>query len=64
MKGFRGGAGGDWGQRIGSEYMVGARTPTGVGGFLMRAGTADRVTEFDAWMYRDFWRRLKGRYGL
>ncbi|GAA1195593.1 hypothetical protein GCM10009654_60770 [Streptomyces hebeiensis] len=87
-KGFGGGAGGDWGQRIGSEYMLGARnqdnihillheightyglddfydwTPTGVGGFLMQAGTADRITEFDKWMYRDFWRHLKSRYGL
>lgn len=87
-KGFGGGAGGDWGQRIGSEYMVGAVnqdnihillheightyglddfydwTPTGVGGFLMQAGTADHITEFDKWMYRDFWRHLKSRYGL
>ncbi|MFC9424196.1 hypothetical protein [Streptomyces sp. NPDC056987] len=87
-KGFQGGAGGDWGQRIGSEYMVGARgqedihileheightyglddfydwTPTGVGGFLMKAGSATRITEFDQWMYRDFWRHLKSRYGL
>ncbi|MEV7084691.1 hypothetical protein AB0O07_02110 [Streptomyces sp. NPDC093085] len=87
-KGFQGGAGGDWGQRIGSEYMVGARfqedihileheightyglddfydwTPTGVGGFLMKAGSATYITEFDMWMYRDFWRHVKGRYGL
>ncbi|MFJ7995592.1 hypothetical protein ACIQ7D_00170 [Streptomyces sp. NPDC096310] len=87
-KGFQGGAGGDWGQRIGSEYMVGARgqedihileheightyglddfydwTPTGVGGFIMKAGSATRITEFDQWMYRDFWRHLKGRYGI
>ncbi|MEE1803451.1 hypothetical protein ACIQVO_06945 [Streptomyces sp. NPDC101062] len=87
-KGFQGGAGGDWGQRIGSEYMVGARgqedihileheightyglddfydwTPTGVGGFIMKAGSATRITEFDQWMYRDFWRHMKSRYGL
>jgi hypothetical protein len=86
--GFGGGAGGDWGQRIGSEYYVGALnndnihillhemghtfglddfydwTPTGVGGFLMQAGTADRITDFDKWMFRDFWRHLKSRYGL
>ncbi|RDG37362.1 hypothetical protein [Streptomyces corynorhini] len=87
-KGFQGGAGGDWGQRIGSEYLVGARgqedihilehemghtyglddfydwTPTGVGGFLMKAGSATYITEFDKWMYRDFWRHVKSRYGL
>ncbi|GGM05504.1 immune inhibitor A [Dactylosporangium sucinum] len=85
--GFGGGAGGDWGQRIGSEYYVGALdtdnihillhemghsfglddfydwTPTGVGGFLMKAGSASQITEFDAWMFRDWWRHLKNRYG-
>ncbi|RKN39056.1 hypothetical protein D7294_22895 [Streptomyces hoynatensis] len=85
--GFQGGAGGDWGQRVGSEYVVGALdqddihivlhemghsfglddfydwTPTGVGGFLMQAGTATRITDFDAWMFRDFWRHMKSRYG-
>ncbi|RCV50082.1 hypothetical protein [Marinitenerispora sediminis] len=85
--GFGGGAGGDWGQRMGREYFVNARnsenihiflhevghsfglddfydwTPTGVGGFLMRAGSASQITEFDAWMFRDFWRHLKPRYG-
>ncbi|APU16658.1 MULTISPECIES: hypothetical protein [Actinoalloteichus] len=86
--GMGGGAGGDWGQRIGSEYMVNSLgqdnihillheightfglddfydwTPTGVGGFLMKAGTASQVTEFDAWMFKDFWRHLRSRYGL
>ncbi|WP_233624360.1 cellulose-binding protein [Actinoplanes sp. ATCC 53533] len=85
--GMNGGAGGDWGQRIGSEYYVGALdadnihillhemghtfglddfydwTPTGVGGFLMQAGSAAQITEFDAWMFRDWWRHLKSRYG-
>jgi hypothetical protein len=85
--GMNGGAGGDWGQRIGSEYFVGALdadnihillheighsfglddfydwTPTGVGGFLMKAGSATRITDFDAWMFRDWWRHLKNRYG-
>jgi hypothetical protein len=85
--GMGGGAGGDWGQRIGSEYFVGALdaanihillheighsfglddfydwTPTGVGGFLMKAGSASQITDFDAWMFRDWWRHLKSRYG-
>ncbi|MFD8493080.1 hypothetical protein [Amycolatopsis sp. NPDC059657] len=87
-KGLGGGAGGDWGQRIGSEYYVNALnsdnihillheighsfglddfydwTPTGVGGFLMKAGSATQITEFDKWMFRDFWRHMKNRYGL
>ncbi len=86
--GFGGGAGGDWGQRIGNEYYVsnlGADnvhillhemghtfglddfydwTPTGVGGFIMKAGSATQITEFDKWMLRDWWRHLKNRYGL
>ncbi|MFD5316745.1 hypothetical protein [Streptomyces sp. NPDC127098] len=86
--GFGGGAGGDWGQRMGREYYMGAVnqdnihillhemghtlglddfydwTPTGVGGFLMKAGTASQITEFDRWMARDFWRHLRSRYGL
>ncbi|GAA3413320.1 hypothetical protein [Streptosporangium vulgare] len=85
--GMGGGAGGDWGQRIGSEYFVGALdaenihillheighsfglddfydwTPSGVGGFLMKAGSASQITDFDAWMFRDWWRHLKSRYG-
>ncbi|WP_206068454.1 hypothetical protein [Nonomuraea composti] len=86
--GFGGGAGGDWGQRIGSEYFMSNLnadnvhillhemghsfglddfydwTPTGVGGFLMKAGSATRITEFDAWMFRDWWRHLRSRYGV
>jgi hypothetical protein len=86
--GFGGGAGGDWGQRMGREYFVGALgqenmtillhemghtlglddfydwTPTGVGGFLMQAGSASEVTEFDYWMARDFWRHVRDRYGV
>ncbi|MET7467090.1 hypothetical protein, partial [Nonomuraea sp. NPDC005501] len=38
-------------------------TPTGVGGFIMKAGSATSITEFDAWMLRDWWRHLKSRYG-
>ncbi|XTZ16367.1 hypothetical protein ACQSSU_02910 [Micromonospora echinospora] len=86
--GMGGGAGGDWGQRMGSEYFVNNInaenmtillheightfglddfydwTPSGVGGFLMKAGSAGAITEFDAWMFRDWWRHLKSRYGL
>jgi hypothetical protein len=84
--GFGGGAGGDWGQRVGSEYFLGAVNSDNihiflhevghtfglddfydwspdVGGFLMKAGSATQITEFDAWMLRDWWRHLKSRYG-
>jgi len=33
-------------------------------GFVMKAGSATQITEFDKWMLRDFWRHLKNRYGL
>jgi hypothetical protein len=86
--GFGGGAGGDWGQRVGSEYFVNNVnannvhiylhevghtfglddfydwTPTGVCCFLMKAGSATQITDFDKWMLRDWWRHLKSRYGL
>lgn len=39
-------------------------TPTGVSNFIMLAGSATQITEFDAWMARDWWRNLKSRYGL
>ncbi len=85
--GFGGGAGGDWGQRMGREYFMNNLstenmtillheightyglddfydwTPSGVGGFIMRAGSASSITEFDRWMLRDWWRHLKNRYG-
>ncbi|MGC9666022.1 cellulose-binding domain-containing protein [Planosporangium sp. 12N6] len=32
-------------------------------GFVMKAGSATQITEFDKWMLRDFWRHLKNRYG-
>ncbi|MER5182997.1 cellulose binding domain-containing protein [Streptomyces sp. NPDC002896] len=38
-------------------------TPTGVGGFIMNAGSATEITTFDKWMLRDFWRHIKDRYG-
>ncbi|KAF2181681.1 hypothetical protein K469DRAFT_791279 [Zopfia rhizophila CBS 207.26] len=86
--GFGGGAGGDWGQRVGQEYFMQNIdadnihivlhelghtfalddfydwTPTGVTNFIMLAGSATQITEFDAWMARDWWRNLKSRYGL
>ncbi|WP_051393387.1 galactose-binding domain-containing protein [Glycomyces arizonensis] len=86
--GMGGGAGGDWGQRMGSEYFTGALgssqitiylhelghtfglddfydwTPTGQCCFIMKAGSSATITEFDQWMLRDWWRHLKGRYGL
>lgn len=39
-------------------------TPDGVAGFIMDAGSAMEITEFDAWMARDWWRHLKSRYDL
>ncbi|MFG2130959.1 hypothetical protein ACGFNV_24515 [Streptomyces sp. NPDC048751] len=87
-KGFQGGAGGDWGQRVGQEYFTGALvqenihiylhevghtfglddfydwTPTGQCCFIMNAGSATQITDFDKWMLRDFWRHLKYRWGL
>ncbi|KKK18719.1 hypothetical protein P175DRAFT_0496365 [Aspergillus ochraceoroseus IBT 24754] len=86
--GFQGGAGGDWGQRMGQEYFmenlktenihiylheIGHTfalddfydwTPTGQQNFLMLAGSAMEITEFDIWMLRDWWRHLKDRYKL
>ncbi len=85
--GFNGGAGGDWGQRVGSEYFMSNLNaenihiwlhelghtyglddfydwdPTPGQGFLMRAGSATQITDFDKWMLRDWWRHLKSRYG-
>lgn len=38
-------------------------TPTGQCCFIMNAGSASQITEFDKWMLRDWWRHLKSRYG-
>ena len=38
-------------------------TPTGQCCFIMKAGSASYITEFDKWMFRDWWRHLKSRYG-
>lgn len=86
-EGMTGGAGGDWGQRIGREYLMESLasddihillhemghgfglddfydwTPAGADAFLMKAGSARHITEFDRWMLRDWWRHLKPRYG-
>ncbi|MGC4891548.1 cellulose-binding domain-containing protein [Micromonospora sp. DT227] len=85
--GFGGGAGGDWGQRVGREYFMGNLgsdnihillheightyglddfydwDPLPGQGFIMKAGSATTITEFDTWMLRDWWRHLKSRYG-
>ncbi|WP_169944398.1 discoidin domain-containing protein [Microbispora sp. H11081] len=85
--GMAGGMGGDWGQRVGTEYLTGNLgsddihillheighsfglddfydwTPSGQCCFLMKAGSATSITEFDAWMLRDVWRSVKSRYG-
>jgi hypothetical protein len=33
--------------------------PQGQTNFIMMAGSAMEITEFDAWMLRDWWRKLK-----
>nr|MDT0660648.1 cellulose-binding protein [Micromonospora sp. DSM 115978] len=38
-------------------------TPTGVPNFIMKANTSFVITDFDRWMFRDWWRHLKSRYG-
>ncbi|KAK7733551.1 hypothetical protein SLS57_000566 [Botryosphaeria dothidea] len=86
--GLEGGFGGDWGQQVGTDYMLENLdsdsihillhemghtlalddfydwTPTGVDKFIMLAGSAMEVTEFDAWMARDWWRHIKSRFNL
>jgi len=37
--------------------------PEGQDRFVMMAGSAFQVTEFDAWMLRDWYRRLKTERG-
>ncbi|KAJ0109803.1 hypothetical protein J7T55_004353 [Diaporthe amygdali] len=39
-------------------------TPTGQTSFIMMAGSAMEITDFDAWMARDWWRHIKSRYDL
>ncbi|KAJ4265347.1 hypothetical protein NW762_004632 [Fusarium torreyae] len=85
--GMTGGAGGDWGQRIGREYymqLLGSKdihileheightfalddfydwTPTGQSAFIMLAGSATHVTDFDGWMLRNWWYELSRNRG-
>ncbi|KAH6689523.1 cellulose-binding family II [Plectosphaerella plurivora] len=85
--GFGGGAGGDWGQRMGREYFMGAInsenihiflheightwglddfydwSPSGVAGFIMKAGSATSITDFDGWMLRNWWYELSRNRG-
>ncbi|KAF5235279.1 hypothetical protein FAUST_7173 [Fusarium austroamericanum] len=85
--GMQGGAGGDWGQRIGREYfmdLLGTKnihilqheightfalddfydwTPTGQSKFIMLAGSATEVTDFDGWMLRNWWYELSRERG-
>ncbi|KAM0347283.1 hypothetical protein ACHAPU_004802 [Fusarium lateritium] len=85
--GMDGGAGGDWGQRIGREYFMKALgtknihileheightfalddfydwTPTGQTNFIMLAGSATEVTDFDGWMLRNWWYELSRKRG-
>ncbi|KAM0230036.1 hypothetical protein ACHAPO_009589 [Fusarium lateritium] len=85
--GMQGGAGGDWGQRIGREYfmqLIGTKnihilqheightfalddfydwTPTGQSKFIMLAGSAAEVTDFDGWMLRNWWYELSRHRG-
>ncbi|EOD44173.1 hypothetical protein GTA08_BOTSDO03612 [Neofusicoccum parvum] len=86
--GLDGGFGGDWGQQVGTDYMLDNLdaenihillhemghtlalddfydwTPEGQSAFIMLAGSAMEITEFDAWMARDWWRHIKSRYSL
>jgi hypothetical protein len=85
--GFGGGHGGDWGQRIGAEYLMSNLNSENISillheightyglddfydydplpgeGFIMKAGSAAQIAEFDKWMLRDFWRHLKANRG-
>ena len=80
--GFGGGAGGDWGSRVGREYFMRSVasenihiylheightfglddfydwTPSGVNSFIMLAGSASQITDFDGWMLRNWWYEL------
>lgn len=38
--------------------------PEGVTSFIMNAGSAFEITDFDVWMARDWWRHIKSRFDL
>lgn len=38
-------------------------TPTGVTNFIMLAGSATEITDFDGWMYRNWWYELSKTHG-
>ncbi|KAH7137433.1 hypothetical protein B0J13DRAFT_639898, partial [Dactylonectria estremocensis] len=38
-------------------------TPTGVTNFIMLAGSATEITDFDGWMYRNWWYELSQTHG-
>ncbi|RSL47432.1 hypothetical protein CEP54_013412 [Fusarium duplospermum] len=78
-KGMAGGAGGDWGQRLGPEgighillHEMGHTfslddfydwTPTGITNFIMLAGSSTEITDFDGWMFRNWWYELSRERG-
>ncbi|RSM04380.1 hypothetical protein CDV31_010082 [Fusarium ambrosium] len=78
-KGMAGGAGGDWGQRLGPDgvghillHEMGHTfslddfydwTPTGITNFIMLAGSSTEITDFDGWMFRNWWYELSRERG-
>ncbi|KAL5614891.1 hypothetical protein BROUX41_004970 [Berkeleyomyces rouxiae] len=80
--GMGGGAGGDWGARMGTEYFLEGMEngnvhifeheighiyglddfydwkPAGQTNFIMLAGSSTVITEFDGWMFRNWWYEL------
>ncbi|KAK2680692.1 Cellulose-binding domain, fungal [Fusarium oxysporum f. sp. vasinfectum] len=70
--GMQGGAGGDWGQRIGRDTRSAILSPltisttglpTGQTNFIMLAGSSTKVTDFDGWMLRNWWYELSRKRG-
>lgn len=48
-KGFRGGAGGDWGQRMGQEYFTGALNQENIHSSLHEVGRTFGLDDFHDW---------------
>ncbi|KAH7125685.1 hypothetical protein B0J11DRAFT_568429 [Dendryphion nanum] len=79
LQGQMGGYGYNWGQELGPDYFLNNVNNDnihillheighgfgllGQTNFIMMAGSATEVTEFDAWMLRDWWRKLKANRG-